>query len=220
MIRCLFSIDSECFRDGENDFRKMGKQIFAPDTASGLNMMMMSICPMLKDVLPFSSFVPSDVDKWFRQLIDDLKENRIDNPPPHEDVFQMILKTADKTELTDTELAGYALTMFTEGYETSSSVLGFAIYQMAMNPDIQERLHEEIAEVMARHGNQLTFDALQEMEYLECVIYETMRVNVVAPMISKVCTKAYTLPLLDGQKKPVTIPIGTPVQIAARALHM
>lgn len=110
--------------------------------------------------------------------------------------------------------------MFTEGYETSSSVLGFAIYQLAVNPDIQERLYEEISECLARHGNQLTFEALQEMDYLECVIYETMRMNVVAPMISKVCTKPYTLPLLEGQTEPVTIQPGTPVQIAARAIHM
>lgn len=56
VIRCLFSIDAECFtRDKNNDFRNMGKKIFAPNTLGGLNMMMMSICPMLKDVFPFSA---------------------------------------------------------------------------------------------------------------------------------------------------------------------
>lgn len=110
--------------------------------------------------------------------------------------------------------------MFVEGYETSSSVLAFAIYEMARNPEIQERLYEEINEVLARHDNQFTFEALQEMEYLECIIHETMRLNVVAPLISKVCTKAYTLPKLEGQTEPVTIYPGTPVQISARAIHM
>lgn len=117
-------------------------------------------------------------------------------------------------------MAGYALTLFVEGYETSSSVLAFAIYEMARNPDIQERLYEEIMDVLAKHNGEFTFDALQEMEYLDNVIHETMRIDVVAPLISKICTKEYTLPLIDGQKEPVTIYPGTPIQISARAIHM
>lgn len=110
--------------------------------------------------------------------------------------------------------------MFVEGYETSSSVLGFAIYEMARNPDIQERLYEEISEVLARHNGEFTFEAMQEMKYLDNVIHETMRIDVVAPLISKISTKEYTLPLIDGQTEPVTIYPGTPIQISARAIHM
>lgn len=91
---------------------------------------------------------------------------------------------------------------------------------MARNPDIQERLYEEITDVLAKYDGQVTFEALQEMEYLDNVIHETMRLNVVAPLISKICTKEYILPKIDGQKEPVTIYPGTPVQISARALHM
>lgn len=110
--------------------------------------------------------------------------------------------------------------MFVEGYESSSSVLGFAIYEMARNPDIQERLHVEIMDVLAKYDGQFTFDALQEMKYLDNVIHETLRLNVVDPLISRICTKTYTLPLIDGQTKPVTIQPGTPVQVCVRALHM
>lgn len=110
--------------------------------------------------------------------------------------------------------------MFTEGYETSSSVIGFAIYEMARNPDIQERLYEEIIDVLDKYDGKFTYEALQEMEYLDNVIHETMRLDVVAPLISRICTKEYTLPLIDGQKKPVTIQPGTPIQICARAIHM
>lgn len=110
--------------------------------------------------------------------------------------------------------------MFVEGYETSSSVLGFAIYELARNPDIQERLHEELTDVLAKYDGKFTFEALQEMDYLDNVVQETMRLNVVAPLISRICTKEYTLPLIDGQKKAVTIQPGTPVQVCVRALHM
>lgn len=91
---------------------------------------------------------------------------------------------------------------------------------MARNPDIQEQLYVEITDVLARHNGVFTFDALQEMKYLDNVIHETMRIDVVAPLISKICTKEYTLPLIDGQTEPVTIYPGTPIQISARAIHM
>lgn len=204
--------------------------------------MMMSICPILRDVLPFA-FIPADVDQWFRRLVDELREERMKRPLPQEDLFQMLLNSVDKysknirsllnfvhlysisfvgtlSEINDVELAGYTLSIFTEGYETSSSVLGFAIYEMARNQDIQERLHEEITDVLAKYDGVCTFEALQEMEYLDNVIHETMRLDVVAPLISKICTKEYTLPLIEGQKEPVTIYPGTPIQICARAVHM
>lgn len=112
------------------------------------------------------------------------------------------------------------MAMFVEGYETSSSVLAFAIYEMARNPDIQERLHMEVSDVLEKYNGECTFEALQEMEYLDNVIHETMRLDVVAPLMSRICTKEYTLPLLKGQKKPVTLQPGTVVQICVRALHM
>lgn len=112
------------------------------------------------------------------------------------------------------------MSIFVEGYETSSTVLGFAIYEMARNPDIQKCLHAEITEVLAKYYGECTFEALQEMEYLDNVIHETMRLNVVAPFISRICTKEYTLPLIDGQKEAVTIQPGTTININCRALHM
>lgn len=132
----------------------------------------------------------------------------------HPDLF------ATQLDIDDIELAGYCLAMFVEGYETSSSVLGFAIYEMARNPDIQEHLYTEITEILAKYDGECPFEALQEMEYLDNVIHETMRLDVVAPLISRICTKEYTLPLLEGQKKPVTLQPGTAVQINCRALHM
>lgn len=69
--------------------------------------------------------------------------------------------------------------------------MGFAIYEMARNPEVQERLYEEITEVLSRHDNEFTFEALQEMTYLDNIIHETMRLNAVAPLISKICTKEY-----------------------------
>lgn len=91
---------------------------------------------------------------------------------------------------------------------------------MANNPDVQETLYEEITEVLSRHDNELTYEALQEMEYLDNVIYESMRLHPVLPFISKKCTKRYTLPKLEGQTEAVAVEPGTVAQISVLSLHM
>lgn len=73
----------------------MGKKIFQPTFWGGVKLMMMSICPILRDVLPFA-FIPADVDKWFRRLVDELREERMKRPLPQEDLFQMLLNSVDK----------------------------------------------------------------------------------------------------------------------------
>lgn len=49
-----------------------------------------------KNVINFFRFVPSEVDKWFRQLIHELKEDRMKSPLQQEDLFQMLLNCSDK----------------------------------------------------------------------------------------------------------------------------
>lgn len=73
----------------------MGKKIFRPTFWGGMKITLMSICPILRDFLPFG-FIPTDVDKWLRRLVDELKEERMKRPLPQEDLFQMLLNSVDK----------------------------------------------------------------------------------------------------------------------------
>lgn len=95
VIRCSFSIDSQCFTEKKTEFREMGKKIFQPTFWGGFKLMMMSICPILRDVIPFA-FVPADVDTWFQRLVRELREERKRAPLQQEDLFQMILNSVDK----------------------------------------------------------------------------------------------------------------------------
>lgn len=74
-------------------------------------------------------------------------------------------------DATEEELAGHALSLFLEGYETSSQVLAFVFYELARNPDVQQRLYEEVLTVHGgKHDNKLTYEALQDMPYLDGVV--------------------------------------------------
>lgn len=68
------------------------------------------------------------------------------------------------------DILAQAVVFFNAGFETSSTTMCFAIYELAMNPDVQKRLREEINSVLEQNGNMLIYEAIQEMKYLDLVI--------------------------------------------------
>lgn len=57
-----------------------------------------------------------------------------------------------------------------KSFETSSSTMTFALYELALNPDVQETLREEIRSTLSNYDNQLTYEAMLDMKYLQMVI--------------------------------------------------
>lgn len=73
-------------------------------------------------------------------------------------------------DASEAELAGFAFTLFHEGFETTSTVLSFALHEIARHPEVQERIYKEIIQVSASYNDKFSYEALQEMIYLDCVI--------------------------------------------------
>jgi cytochrome P450 family 6 len=67
-------------------------------------------------------------------------------------------------------LAAQAFVFFLAGFETSSTTMTFCLYELSVNSDIQERLRVEIDTVLEKHGGKVTYEAIQEMIYLDKVV--------------------------------------------------
>jgi len=63
-----------------------------------------------------------------------------------------------------------ALAFLSAGYETPASTLIFALYELALHPEIQQRLRAEIVQVLSKHDGKLTYDGMQDMSYLDRVL--------------------------------------------------
>jgi hypothetical protein len=48
--------------------------------------------------------------------------------------------------------------------------MSFALYELALHPEIQERLRAEIMQVLNKHNGELTYDGIQEMAYMDMVV--------------------------------------------------
>lgn len=47
----------------------------------------------------------------------------------------------------------------------------YALYELALNKAIQDRVRGEIKNVIERHDGKITYDSLMEMTYLDQVVY-------------------------------------------------
>lgn len=95
------------------------------------------------------------------------------------------------------------------GFETSSTMLTFVSYELLTNPDIQQKLYEEIVQVNEKlNGKPIDYDTLQKMKYLDQVICETLRKWPPAPQVDRVCVKDYVFD--NGAGIKFNVEKGTP----------
>ena len=58
---------------------------------------------------------------------------------------------------------------FIAGFDTISTGMSFSLYELALHPDVQDRLAKEIREEDAKNGGKLNFNAIQSMTYMDMV---------------------------------------------------
>uniref|UniRef100_A0A8C4LX98 unspecific monooxygenase n=1 Tax=Equus asinus asinus TaxID=83772 RepID=A0A8C4LX98_EQUAS len=113
--------------------------------------------------------------------------------------------------LSDLELVAQSIIFIFAGYEPVSSSLSFLLYLLATHPDVQQKLQEEIDATFPNMAPP-TYDALVQMEYLDMVLNESLRLFPVAGRIERTCKK-------DVELGGVFIPKGTVVMVPSFALH-
>uniref|UniRef100_A0A1L8E4C8 Putative cytochrome n=1 Tax=Nyssomyia neivai TaxID=330878 RepID=A0A1L8E4C8_9DIPT len=101
--------------------------------------------------------------------------------------------TANKRTWSEDEIVAQCFVFFLAGYDTSSTMLGFIIYELMVNPEIQEKVFKEISEANANLGGKpLKYETLHQLKYLDMVISETLR-KWPAPVMDRTCNRDYTL---------------------------
>lgn len=100
-------------------------------------------------------------------------------------------------------------------FETSSSVMTFFSYEMALNQDIQDRLRTEIEETLQKYNGELTYESVLEMKYLDTVFNETVRKYPIVDRHVRKCTKDFKIPNTE-----LVIPAGILVFIPVICLHL
>uniref|UniRef100_A0A667YWT6 Thromboxane-A synthase n=1 Tax=Myripristis murdjan TaxID=586833 RepID=A0A667YWT6_9TELE len=83
-------------------------------------------------------------------------------------------KHPQKRMMTEDEIVGQAFIFLLAGYETSSNTLAFTCYLLAIHPDCQSKVQEEVDHFFTRHESP-DYTNVQELKYLDMVIAEALR---------------------------------------------
>lgn len=79
-----------------------------------------------------------------------------------------------KKMMTEDEIVGQAFVFLLAGYETSSNTLAFTCYLLAINPECQRKVQEEVDDFFTRHESP-NYTNVQELKYLDMVVSEALR---------------------------------------------
>ncbi|XP_004454006.1 cytochrome P450 3A12-like isoform X2 [Dasypus novemcinctus] len=161
---------------------------------------------------------PKDAIDFLKNSVEKMKESRLKDKQKHRvDLLQLMIDSQNSKEneshkaLTDLELVAQSVIFIFAGYETTSSVLSFLMYELAVNPDVQKKLQEEIDAALPNKAP-ATYDALVQMEYLDMVVNESLRIYPIAGRLERVCKK-------DVEINGMLIPKGTVAMIPIFVIH-
>jgi cytochrome P450 family 3 subfamily A len=95
----------------------------------------------------------------------------------------MEAKSEDGESLSESEIADQVILFFVAGYDTSSSALCHIAYCLALNPHVQEKLHEELRQFQERDDNYL--ERMNSLKYLDAVVKESLRFLPTVPRMER-----------------------------------
>ncbi|KAF5360940.1 hypothetical protein D9756_005071 [Leucocoprinus leucothites] len=116
------------------------------------------------------------------------------------DIISILMRAnasaAEEDRLTDTELVAQIATLVFAAMDTTSTALSRILYLLTQHPHVQERLRAELIEAKRNNGGEdLGYDQLVTLPYLDAVCRETLRVYPPLGTASRTARKDMVLPL-------------------------
>ncbi|KAF9530339.1 cytochrome P450 [Crepidotus variabilis] len=126
----------------------------------------------------------------------------------------------DQVTLDESEIIGNIFIFLVAGHETTAHTLCFTFALLALYPDEQEKLFQQIDSLMPE-GSLPSYEEMPKFTYSMAVFYETLRMFPPVNFIPKVAAEDTSLSTtnLHGQRINVPISKGTYVTILTPGLH-
>jgi cytochrome P450 len=118
-------------------------------------------------------------------LLGEIARRRATGGSGRTDVLSLLLEARDDAgrPMSDRDLRDEMLTLLIAGHETTASGIAWALYAVLAHPPVLARVREELDRVVGR--NPLAAEHVPQLEYLDAVVRETLRLHVVIPMVAR-----------------------------------
>lgn len=243
-----FGIKVDSLRDRENDFFMKGKAMLSfQSLVVMLKFLLMRAFPAMSQKLGVD-IVNSTLTEYFKGMIVDNMKQRDAHGIIRNDMIQMLMEvrkgslkhhkdeqdtkdagfaTVEESNIgkstinrvwTENELIAQCFLFFLAGFDTVSTCMTFLTYELMVNPDVQQRLYDEVMETEELlNGKPLTYEVLQKMTYMDMVVSEALRKWPPAVVSDRFCVKNYMYD--DGKGLRFPIEKGQTMWIPTIAIH-
>lgn len=183
---CTFGADAQSFTSENPFFYHKGRQ------------MLRGMANSLQSFFP-TKMLPGEVEQFFIEIAKDAIKLRKENNIQQDDFLSHTITLKEKKGMNDLDAAAHCVTLFLDGYETTSVTLHHALYELGKNKNIQEKLRKEIID-NSKCNEVLTYEKLLELPYLNQVFYETLRLHPPLLLTTRVCSENVEVNGFKGHK--------------------
>lgn len=183
---CTFGADAQSFTSKNPFFYQKGRQ------------MLRGMADSLQSFFP-TKMLPREVEKFFIEIAKEAIRCRRENNIQQDDFLSHTIALKDRKGMDDLDAAAHCVTLFLDGYETTSVTLHHALYELGKNKQIQDKLRKEITD---NNGDKeaLSYEKLSELPYLDQIFYETLRLHPPLLLTTRVCSEDLEVKGFKGHK--------------------
>ncbi|KAM9314863.1 cytochrome P450 3A30-like [Pholidichthys leucotaenia] len=220
MARCVCSVDLDTIKNPSSPFLTHASKLFRFPALLFIFQACFPFSLPLLEHLGFSLFPKSTTD-FFKVFVEKIRAGRHGSSlQNYDDILQLLINTQTENgpnkgkqhnSLTDHEIISQVTMLLVAAYETSSTTLSFLAYNLARHREVMERLQMEIDSTFPNESP-VQYEALMQMEYLDCVVNESLRLYPPGVRLERVAKETVKI-------NEITIPKNTAIIVPVYALH-
>ncbi|EDW09055.1 probable cytochrome P450 6d2 [Drosophila mojavensis] len=234
----IFGLDIDSFTDPKNEFRAISDSLLSEiGILLRIHNLATIIFPPLAKLMNRMGFENKVLGK-LRDIMKRTVEFREKNNVVRKDLLQLLIRLRNTGKIGDDDdkvwdvetareelkamsidkITAQGFLFYIAGSETTAATSAFTLYELSMYPELLKEARDELDAVMERHqlkrGDKFTYEAVQDLKFLDMCIMETIRKYPGLPFLNRECTQDFLVPDLN-----YTIKRGTGILISLFGLH-
>nr|XP_015838024.1 PREDICTED: cytochrome P450 9e2-like [Tribolium castaneum] len=214
----VFGFESDSVEDPDSKFYEMARKITDfSGLWQGLKILGFFIFPKYFE----NQNLSTEISNFFYNIVkENIRSRQLQNIS-RPDMISLLMEARENhklihgVEISDEDVTAQALVFFFAGFDSVSSLMTFMSYELALNPEIQKKLIEEIDTTTKT----LDYDVVKSMKYLDMVVSETLRKWPITPFVNRVCTIPYTVQPKRPDENPIHLKKDAIVFLPIYGLH-
>ncbi|XP_049308987.1 cytochrome P450 6g1-like [Bactrocera dorsalis] len=221
-----FGVKANSLSNPNGEFRTQGRKLFTATFRRAIDFFVGFFFSKWASTLRITLFTP-EFSTFLRGTINHVMASREESKATRNDLIDVLVslkgeavaKGEYNAHLQDV-LTAQAAVFFSAGFESSSSLMTFTLYELSKRPDLQERLRNEICEAFVAEQGTMSYETINNLPYLGMVVDEALRLYPLIPFLDREHRPK------EGEKpfdlKPYydyTLPVGMTLLVSVLGVH-